>query len=193
MKYFSACLFLATAEAKKFPYSKNYEFLSVPNGKPGVTKNYEMGVTFTVFQETEETDMIFKVLTSIYTASDFVNGNIYQSYVQFEGMSENNNSNIVCNMIYNSKTPKNPAVTVINSCGTTLLYTLTLTKFSSIVGESQTCSKPWKLVPDGSAFTKDPDYNEKRVVNCNFERKFKDEKYPNFKVGVPLNFYTGFN
>ena len=66
MLIFSACSLFAVAKAKVFPYSKNYEFLAVPNGTINATKNYEMGVTLTIAQESADTLMMFNVLTSIY-------------------------------------------------------------------------------------------------------------------------------
>jgi len=66
MLIFSACSLFALAEAKVFPYSKNYEFLTFHNGIINATKKYEMGVTFTITQESADTPMMFNVLTSIY-------------------------------------------------------------------------------------------------------------------------------
>ncbi len=163
MLKFSVCVLLAFAEAKIFPYSKNYQFLSVPNGTINATPGYEMGVTFTITQEADDTAMMFNVLTSIYPGTAFAVGNIYQAYVQFEGMSEFAYSNTVCNMIFNNL---KSTYTVANSCGTTLFYTLNHTKYSQIVGEALTCAKPWTKVTDGTAFTIDADYNNKKVANC---------------------------
>ena len=84
-------------------------------------------------------------------------------------MSEMHNSNTVCNMIYNVS---KPTYTAINSCGTTLFYTLNHTKYSQIVGESLTCAKPWKIVTEGTAFTIDSDYNNKKVATCTVQRPF---------------------
>lgn len=74
MKKLSVSLIIASAEAKIFPYSKNYEFLTVHPFSPNTSKNYEMAVTFTVSQEEKDTEMMFKVLASVYPAADFVNG-----------------------------------------------------------------------------------------------------------------------
>ena len=169
MLIFSACSLFAVVDAKVFPYSKNYEFLTVPNGTINATKDYEMGVTFTITQEAADTPMIFNVLTSIYPSKGFATGNIYQAYVQFEGMAETSYSNTVCNMIFSEK---KPTYDVKNSCGTTLFYTLTFTKYSQIVGDSTACAKPWTIVPEGTAFTVDANYNNKKVANCTVKRPF---------------------
>ena len=66
MLMLGASSLFAVAEAKVFPYSKNYEFLTVHNGTINATKKYEMGVTFTITQESADTPMLFNVLTSIY-------------------------------------------------------------------------------------------------------------------------------
>ena len=110
-------LLLCLVTAKEFPYSKYYDYTAV---KPD-EKGYQMSVSISISQSGLDNPLMFGLTTAIYPKpNEFVDDNIYQSYVQLQGMSESKSyNNIVCNMFYSSK-----KIEIINSCGFELMVTL---------------------------------------------------------------------
>ncbi len=101
-----------------------------------------MGLVLNVTQESKTDALTFAYLTGLYPASNkFDAGAIYQTYVQSAGMSETGTyNNAVCNMVYSATAP---TFTAANSCGTTMLSTITSKAYTSVAGEDTACANPW--------------------------------------------------
>lgn len=103
-----------------------------------------MGLIISIKQESKDTSLTFEWATGIHPASGLLEGgSIYQAYVQAAGMSvAGTYNNAVCNMAY---TPNAPTFTVVNSCGNTMLSTITTKNYTGVTGEDTNCYNPWSL------------------------------------------------
>ena len=112
---------LATVDAAKvFPYNRQWQFMSIPAGSVGVTEKYSQAVMVEVSVADAKSSTFFNFYMGTYPASgSFAAEHVYQNYVTFEKMSENELNNfVVCN-INNPKTVTTTTpitVTMTNSC-----------------------------------------------------------------------------
>ena len=142
MKTFLAPALAIAVSAKSFPYKKDNLFMPVPQGTLGTTPGYSMGLILSINQDAKDLPLTLAWATGIYPASNkFDAGAIYQTYVQADGMSlAGTYNNAVCNMVYSATAP---TFTAVNSCGKTMLSTITSKVFSGVSGEDTTCYNPW--------------------------------------------------
>jgi len=113
---------LATVEAAKvFPYSREWEFKSIPSGSLGVTPGYYQYTTLEVSTIDVKAPTYFNVyLTTVPASGSFVAENVYQNFVTFTKMSENELDNFVDCKTANPKTisASTPVTTTMtNYCG----------------------------------------------------------------------------
>ena len=101
-----------------------------------------MGLIINVKQNSKTEPLTFAYVTGIYPASNkFDAGAIYQTYVQGAFMSDTGTyNNAVCNMVYSATAP---TFTSTNSCGTTMLSTITTKAYTAVAGEDTACANTW--------------------------------------------------
>jgi hypothetical protein len=110
MKILLAFVLAVTATALGFPggpIQKIIEYKAIPLGSNNTTPGYSMTVTISIYQASKDTNMTFAWVTSLYTpnlnsTTSFAPGNIYQTYVQGQGLAlkDGEYNNAVCNMVY---------------------------------------------------------------------------------------------
>ena len=144
MNKFIASTLAVAVTAKSFPYKKDNLYTAVPKDSAGTTAGWWMGLVLNINQDSAKDDLTFAWLTGVYPASNsFVAGSIYQTYVQGAGMAlDGSYNNAVCNMAY-SATVSAQTFTAANSCGKTMLSTITTKAYTGVSGEDTKCYNPW--------------------------------------------------